>query len=108
MRPEPGSIAVKIVVEALTLRKEQPQLPAVEVLDHVMRGHFGSQINFDDLATPPAPFALLIAEAFDRGMQASDWAGLWRGNEHPQIRPYLLSVWRDEIWPIFMVRYSLY
>ena len=65
MHPESRSIAVKIAVEALILRKEHPQLPALEVPDHVMRGQFGNQIDFDDLATPAAPFALLIAEAFD-------------------------------------------
>ena len=40
-------------------------------------------------------------------MPPSDWAGLWRGG-HPNARPFLLKLWADEVWPKFVVRYSLY
>jgi hypothetical protein len=41
-------------------------------------------------------------------MPASDWAGLWRTNSHPRLRPLLRQIWASEVWPMFEVRYSLY
>jgi len=60
------------------------------------------------LALPVTPFSLVVAEALDTGMLASDWAGLWRGNSHPRLRPFLRELWAAEVWPKFVVRYSLY
>ena len=108
MHPISVNPAVVIVAEARTLRNSQPVLPAGQVLDHVMRGRYGRRIDFGVLATPPSPFALLVAEAFDGGMLASDWASLWRCNSHPKVRATLLQIWTDEVWPRFVVRYSLY
>ena len=73
-----------------------------------MRGRYGWRIDFGGLALPPAPLALLVAEALDGGMLASDWAGLWRATSNPKLRPLLLDIWADEVWPKFVVRYSLY
>lgn len=100
--------AVEIVVEALLLRKAHPSWPAVDVLDQVMRARYGQRIDFGDLAKPPAPFAILVADAFDGGMLASDWEGLWQFNGHGELRPFLLQLFGDEVWPKFVVRYSLY
>ena len=108
MRRAPSSPSVDVVTQALLLRKTQPDLPALEVLDKVMRGRHGKRIDFSDLALPPAPFALLVAEAFDRGMLPGDRVGLWQHNGSPELRPFLLQLWTDEVWPQFMVRHSLY
>lgn len=101
----PGA-GVGVVVNALLLRKARPDLPALEVLDHAMRGRYGHRIDFGDLATPPAPFGLLVVEALDGGMPRGDWEGLWRCNSHNEVRPFLLRVFVDEVWPRFRVRYS--
>lgn len=112
MRCTPVSFAVEIVSTALLLRKAQPQLPAIELLDRAMRGRYGRSIDFGEFAVPPSPFAYLVAEALDGGMQRSDWEGLWRSgqrpNGHPKVRPFLLQVWAEDVWPKFIVRYSLY
>ena len=108
MHPASFNPAVVIVAEARWLRNSQPALSAEKVLDYVMRGRYGCWIDFGELATPPNPFSLLLAEALDGGMLASDWAGLWRHNSHPKIRATLLQIWADEVWPKFVVRYSLY
>jgi hypothetical protein len=100
------SPAVEIVAEALVLRNTRPDLPALDVLDQVMRSRYGRKVDFGELATPPSPFSLLIADALDC-MPPSDWAGLWRCG-HPNARPFLLKLWADEVWPKFVVRYSLY
>lgn len=104
----PVAPAVRIAAEALLLRRARPDLPALDVLDQCMRGRPGRRVDFGDLTTPPAPFALLIAEAFDGGMRPDDWAGLWHCNSHPRIRGFLLNLWADEVWPQFRVRYGLF
>ena len=95
------SPAVEIVADALALRRKHPGFPALDTLDKVMRGRRGQHIDFGALAMPPAPFAFLIAESLDTGMPRSDWEGLWRGNSHPNVRPFLLKVWMEEVWPQF-------
>jgi len=104
----PVTPAVAIVAEALVLRRHEPRITALAVLDRVMRGRHGQQIDFGTLATPPSPFSMLVAEALDGGMRASDWAGLWRHNSHPKLRSTLMSIWVREVWPKFIVRSSLY
>lgn len=67
--------------------------PASDVLDLVMQG--GQVFTVE----PPAPFALIVAEAFDRGMPASDWTA-WTGPAaNPALRAALLQVWRANVWP---------
>ena len=100
------STAVTTVVEALLMRKAHPAWLAIDVLDQVMRGRNGNAIEFGDLAKPPAPFAMLVADAFDRGMLASDWEGPWQYNSHGEVRPFLLKLFADEVWPKFRVRYG--
>lgn len=102
------TVAVEIVVEALLLRKAHPSWSAMDVLDQAMRTRYGRRIDFGDLAKPPAPFAMLVADALDTGMLASDWEGLWQFNSHGKVRPFLLQLFADEVWPKFVVRYSLY
>ena len=108
MHPISANLAVVIVAEARSLRNLQPAMSAMKVLDRVMRGRYGRRIDFGELAMPPSPFSLLVAEALDGGMLANDWAGLWRCNSHPRVRATLLQIWADEVWPKFVVRYSLY
>lgn len=101
------SPAVEIAVDALLLRKQQSELPALEVLDQSMRGRYGRPVDFGGLARPPAPFAFLVAEALDF-MPRDDWEGLWGHNGRGEIRPYLLQIFADEVWPKFRVRYGLF
>lgn len=108
MNLPPPSPAIDIAARALLLRRQEPALPALQVLDLVMRGRHGRWIDFGDMGLPPAPFALLVAEAFDGGMLPCDWVGLLRSRSHPRIRPVLMEIWADEVWPKFLVRYSLY
>lgn len=89
MRQARVSLAVEIVAETLALRRLQPDLPAVDVLDRVMRRRHRQHIDFGELAMPITPLSLVVAEALGTGMLASDWAGLWNGNSHPRLRPFL-------------------
>ncbi len=49
-------------------------------------------MDFGDLAFPPAPFALIVAEAFDSGLLPCDWVGLLRSKSHPRIKPVLMEI----------------
>ncbi len=102
------SPAVEIVAETLVLRRRRPEAPAMDVLDQIMHGRHGRYIDFGELALPITPFSLVVAEALDTGMLARDWAGLWTGNSSPRLRPFLRELWAAEVWPKFVVRYSLY
>jgi hypothetical protein len=104
----PLSPAVDIAAHALLMRRQELRLPALEVLDQVMRGRGGRPIDFANLALPPSPFALLVAEAYDRGMLPCDWAGLLRPSAPARVHELLRQIWADEVWPKFVVRYSLY
>jgi hypothetical protein len=108
VQPAPVSPAVEIAVKALMLRRRDPTCPALLVMDEAMRGHHGRFIDFGDIARPPAPFGLLVAEAFDGGMLPCDWVGLLAGKSHPKLPAVLNDIWVHEIWPKVIVRYSLY
>lgn len=103
----PRAQAFDIVIKALTLRTEQPHLTALDVLDQVMRGHHGP-IEFGDLAAPPAPFALLVSEAFEPVIGPNEWAGLMSPQNGPRARDAFLEIWADEVWPLFRTRYGLF
>ncbi|MES2787203.1 MAG: hypothetical protein V4684_17185 [Pseudomonadota bacterium] len=106
MQHAPTTPAVEVVATALLLRRSQPGLPAIEVLDQAMRDWIGRRVDFGDLATIPNPFAMLIAEAFEGGMLPSDWEGMWRFNPSPRLRCLLSDIWAYEVWPKFAARYS--
>ena len=101
----PTKPAVEVVATALLLRRTQPELPAVAVLDQAMQGRIGRRVDFGSLASIPSPFALLVAEAFDGGMLPSDWEGLWRFNPQARLRKLLSDIWAYEVWPKFAARY---
>ena len=97
--------AQKLATETLTLRRSHVHAPALDVLDLVMKGR--QQLpDFGDLALPPRPFALMVAEAFDRGMSVDDWALMTGSRADPQLRTTLLGIFASEVWPRFVQRYS--
>jgi hypothetical protein len=61
----------------------------------------------DSREAPPAPFALVIAEAFDRGTNIDDWARRSVPGADPTLRAVALSIWSAEVWPRFLERFSL-
>lgn len=93
-----------IAAEALALRVSHPHAPVAGVLDLVMRGRDCRLIDFGDLADPPHPFALLIAEAFDTVMTPREWKGMITRCDAGQ-RAGLIGVWRSQVWDLFLRRY---
>jgi len=98
--------ALAIVNEALALRVSHPHAPAADVLDLVMRGRKVWLEDFFDHMVPPAPFALLVAEAVDDCMTAADWRGLTGLNAEQRVRDALVQMYRESVWPKFGRRYG--
>jgi hypothetical protein len=65
--------AAQLISEALAIRRSHPRAPACDALDLVMRGCMPWLEDFLDHLVPPAPFALLVAEAVDDCMTAAHW-----------------------------------
>ena len=96
-----------IVADAIALRRSHPAVPALDVLELVMRGRQAVPADFGPDGLPPADFALLVAEAFDRGMVPAEWRAWTAHDADAQLRAGLLVVWRADVWPLFVARFGL-
>lgn len=96
-----------IVSTALALRCSHAGAPALDVLDLVMQGRHQVAADFDSDGLPPAPFALLVAEALDSAMTPGEWRAWTSDDADPRLRAGLLEIWRAEVWPRFVERFSL-
>ncbi|HQC95193.1 MAG TPA: hypothetical protein PK306_05755 [Aquabacterium sp.] len=101
------SQATAIVVAALALRRSHMAAQALDLLDLAMRRYQGKSTDFGDDGLPPAPFALLVAEAIDTAMTPAEWAAWTALDADAQLRAGLLAVWRSEVWPRFTTRFRL-
>ena len=99
--------AAAITREALALRASHPWAPALDLLDLVMRARHGATLDFGSDGIPPVRFALIIAEAFDRGMTPLEWAAFTGPTADPAFRTSVLQIWHSEVWPRFVDRYRL-
>lgn len=97
----------RIVATALALRASHPQAPALDVLDLALQGRGGQALDFGSDGLPPAPFALLVAEAFDHGMDPALWAAWTAPGANPAVSTALRGVWANEVWPRFAARYGI-
>jgi hypothetical protein len=93
-----------IVETAAALRRQHPEMQAIEVLDRVL-GRPGLPRIDASLMNPGSHLGGLIAEAFDPVMTPSEWAA-WAGEgSDVLIHDALLKVWREEILPRVDARY---
>lgn len=88
---------------AVEMRLRHPAAPAREILDEVMRAHRGAKPAFGAVL-PTTPFGQLVAEAFDGGMEPSDWIGLLNVPD-PSLHVALHDIWEAEVWPRFLAAY---
>lgn len=91
----------------MSLRLSHPHAPVSDTLDLVMKGRQGQRLDFGADGIPPAPFALVVAATFDRGMSVQDWEGLLGPNADAAIKATLLQVWHDHVWPQFLRCYRI-
>jgi len=57
---------------------------------------------------PPAPFALLVADALDSTMTPGEWRVWTAPDAAPRLRAGLLEIWRAKVWPRFISRFGLW
>jgi len=100
-------IGQAIVSEALALRASHAHAPAADVLDLVMQGRRYRLVDFGDHMLPPAPFALLVAEAVGDHMSADEWEAFTGPKADASLRATLQLQFALNVWPKFLERYSV-
>jgi hypothetical protein len=103
----PDPTAQAIVSEALGLRASHADAPAADVLDLVMLGRQYRLIDFGEHLVPPAPFALLVAEAVGDRMSCAEWEAFTGPNADARLRATLRLQYALNVWPKFLERYSV-
>jgi hypothetical protein len=103
----PDPIALAIVSESLALRASHDHAPAADVLDLVMRGRQFRLIDFGEHMLPPAPFALLVAEAVGDAMSAAEWEAFTGPRADANLRSTLQLQFALNVWPRFLQRYHI-
>lgn len=96
-----------IVSEALALRTSHAHAPAADVLDLVMRGRQYRLVDFGDHMLPPAPFALLVAEAVGDHMSPAEWEAFTGPAADASLRATLQLQFALNVWPKFLERYCV-
>jgi hypothetical protein len=108
----PDALARQIVDEALAIQRARPELPALMVLDLVMRGRRGVTVDFGDLTTAPAeclvdpsgPFGALLAAAFDEQVTLTGLRSLSATARGPNA---FEVYWIERVMRAFARRYRL-
>ena len=100
-------IALAIVNESLALRTSHGHASAADVLDLVMQGRQFRLIDFGEHMLPPAPFALLVAEAVGDAMSPAEWEAFTGPKADASLRSTLQLQFALNVWPKFLQRYHI-
>ena len=103
----PDPIALSVVNEALALRTSHGHASALDVLDLVMQGRQDCLLDFGEHMLPPAPFALLVAEAVGDAMSAAEWETFTGPKADANLRSTLQLQFALNVWPKFLQRYHI-
>jgi hypothetical protein len=103
----PDPIALAIVDESLALRTSHAHASAADVLDLVMLGRQFRLIDFGEHMLPPAPFALLVAEAVGDAMTPAEWEAFTGPQVDANLRSTLQLQFALNVWPKFLQRYHI-
>jgi hypothetical protein len=103
----PDAIALSIITESLALRASHAHASATDVLDLVMQGRQYRLVDFGDHMLPPAPFALLVAEAVGDHMSAAEWEAFTGPKADASLRATLQLQYALNVWPKFLERYCI-
>ncbi|HEU5294961.1 MAG TPA: hypothetical protein VFU71_09235 [Burkholderiaceae bacterium] len=100
-------VALAIIDESLALRTSHPHASAADVLDLVMQGRQYRLVDFGEHMLPPAPFALLVAEAMGDHMSAAEWQAFTGPKADASLRATLQLQYALNVWPKFLERYCI-
>ena len=106
--------ALSVVQAAVATARSHSGVPALEVLDLVMEGRRGVELDFNDptqshrcWTSPGTPFGALLALAFDRVMKPGEWRGLTGSAQGAHQAEVIMGIWRSEVVLPFIRRYEL-
>lgn len=89
---------------ALALHRSHPHAPTAEVLDLALQGIDRAALDFNLDGHPPSPFAMMVATVHDNtGLSTEDWGLLRNPRIDPKLAAGLLEIWRERVWPRFLV-----
>jgi hypothetical protein len=100
-------VALAIVQESLALRASHGHASAEDVMDLVMQGRQYRLVDFGEHMLPPAPFALLVAEAMDDHMSPAEWEAFTGPKADANLRATLQLQFALNVWPKFLQRYNI-
>ena len=112
------SVARSIISQAGALRRSHPRASALDILDQVMEGRHGSDLNFEadvgqpvgDWTDPASPFGELLRCAFAADEVSADAATLWTSDDPNEAREAdaLVDAWQRRVVERFAERYKLW
>lgn len=105
--------AQSIAENAAELVRSHPHASASDILELVMQGNEGMDLDFRDSsvphgshAWPTTPLGQLIAAVFDHGMHPSDWQLVDRCDD-PKVVECLLVIWKNDVLPKFAAHFNI-
>lgn len=103
-----GTIGPDVALAALAVRRSHPRLSALAVLEACLREREGRVSDFGAAATIGSPFAMIIAEAFDKAEPQRDWGAITRPGADPLLVAGLRQIWQSEVVPAFARHFGLW
>jgi len=82
-------------------------VPALDIPNVCLRKRTGRVSGFGPAVGPGEPFALLIADAFDKGITRDEWLWVDSPLADPKLAEALRQLWKTEVLPRFAAHYSL-
>ena len=102
-----GTIGPDVARAAVALHGSHPQSTALDILDVCLRQRTGRVSDFGPAVEPGEPFALLIADAFDKGMTRDEWLWVKNPSADPKLVAALIQIWKTDVLPRFTAHYGL-
>jgi len=92
---------------ALAIHGSHPRAPALGILDVCLRQRNGRVSDLGPAVEAGEPFALLIDDAFDKGITRDEWPWVKSPLADPKLVAALRQVWKTEVLPRFAAHFGL-
>lgn len=90
----------------MTLHSSHPGAPKLKILSVSSRQR-AAGADFGSAVQAGEPFALLVADAFDKGISREDWLWIKSPVADPELVAASLQSWQTEVLPRFSAHYGL-
>jgi len=102
-----GNIGPDVARAALAIHASHPKAPALDILNVCLGQRTGCVSDLGPAVEAGEPFALPIADAFDKGMTRDEWLWVDSPLADPKLVAALRQPWKTEVLPRFAAHYSL-